>query len=94
MNHAYWMPDLVAGMHVIAGHTERDTGADHWVGEDLARGDGLPLLVLLDEYAKTHEKLGSPKVPRVYAIDRRGTVVHEGGLDGVDMWDALAAVEG
>jgi len=91
VNHAYWLPEVIAGLHVIAGRADRQAEHDYWVAEDLARGDGLPVLVLLDDYARVAEKLGNPASPRLYLVDRHGTVAHEGGLDGVAVWDALWA---
>jgi hypothetical protein len=95
LNYHTWLPELFAGLHVITTTPERQMGQPWWDAEDLARMDGLPLQVLLDEYGHVPDHLRPPESPTVYALDSDGTVLHEGLLDPVEMWDtlALASVE-
>jgi len=90
LNYYTWLPGLFAGLHVITTTPERQVGEPWWDAEDMAHADGLPVAVLLDEYGHVPDRVHPPASPTVYALDSDGTVLHEGLLDPVDMWDALA----
>lgn len=90
LNYYTWLPRLFAGLHVITSMPERKMGEPWWDAEDLARADGLPVAVLLDEYGHVPDHAHPPSSPTVYALDSGGTVLHEGLLDPVEMWDSLA----
>ena len=91
VNYATWLGDLVAGLHVVTIRPERDVAhPEWWDGEDTARYLGLPVRVLLDTYGRVTSTTAPPHAPTIYALGRDGVVLHEGWLDGVDVWDTLA----
>lgn len=93
VNYASWLGELVAGLHVITIRPERDVAhPEWWEAEDTARYLGLPLQVLVDERGQVTAAVQAERIPTVYAVDRTGLVLHEGQLDGVDIWDTLSLV--
>jgi serine/threonine protein kinase len=90
-NFAAFFPGFLIGLHVVTTATKRDVDhPEHYEGEDLARTAGVNLMCLHDYRAFVQRAVKPGKVPMVYLITKYGTCVHEGRLDEVDLWDALA----
>ncbi len=91
-NYATWFHELLAGLHVITAEPKRyaDRSA-HYRREDELRALALPFELLLEE-GEVMASLHPHGSPFVVLLDRAGTVVCEGELDGVLLWDALARV--
>lgn len=86
-----FFPTFLVGLHVVTTVEKRDAKhPEHYEGEDLARIAGVSMMVLHDYRAFVQRAIKPGKVPMIYMINKQGTCVHEGILDEVDLWDALA----
>jgi hypothetical protein len=89
-NYATWFRELLAGLHVITAEPKRYADrAAHYRREDQLRALPLPFELLLEK-GQVMTALAPQYSPFVVLLDRSGTVVFEGELDGVKLWDALA----
>ena len=89
-NFATFFAPFLAGMHAITLEPKRyPDRAAHYRVEDEVRALPLPFEVLLEEGEVTGAL--SPKgSPFVLLVDKRGTIVSEGALESVELWNALA----
>ncbi len=79
-------------LHVITSTDSEKEIGDWWLnGEKEARKAGVRFSLLYDEQDMISEELLSLRSPWVYALTRDGTVVHEGTMDDLGLWEALAA---
>jgi serine/threonine-protein kinase len=87
--YGYFFRDFIAGMHVIT--VETGTPADtRWLkGEDAVRTAEHPFELLEDFRGFLLRAVKPMSTPMVYAVSKRGYVLHEGLLDGVDLWTML-----
>jgi hypothetical protein len=92
-NYATWFQALLAGLHVITAEPKRyaDRPA-HYRREDEVRALPLPFELLLEK-GEVMTSLNPNGSPFVVLLDRAGTVLCEGELDGVMLWDALARAQ-
>lgn len=91
-NYARFFPEYLAGLHVLTMEKERQADRPfYYRAEDAARAAGYPVSVLLDPGDVTRA-VAPPGSPFVLMLDRTGTVVYEGELDSVELWDTLASV--
>jgi hypothetical protein len=91
-NYATWFAPFLAGLHVITAEPKRYADrAAHYRREDELRALPLPFELLLED-GQVMTALNPTGSPFVVLLDRAGTVVCEGELDGVMLWDALARV--
>ncbi len=92
-----WAPHFagrLAGLHVITEQAERPAGRESlFQVESEARAAGLPMTLLLDATGAVSAAVEPPSSPNVLALDREGRVEHQGLLDGVELWNALAGLE-
>jgi len=89
-NFATWFAPFLAGLHVITAEPKRyPNRSHHYQREDELRALGLPFELLLEQ-GEVMLAVASKYSPFVVLLDREGTVVTEGWLDGVDLWEALA----
>jgi hypothetical protein len=95
MNYATWFGPYVHGLHVITMATERHKNHD-WIYtlEDTLRTVDRPFALLADPEGEAHMPLEPDRSPMIFALDRRGTIVYEGDLDPIDLWDTIAALSG
>ena len=94
-NYATYFGRYLAGLHVVTMETQRQADrAWYFENEDQARASGLPLEVLLDTDGRVTRAVEPTRSPFVLLLDRDRRVVCEGELDGVDLWNALAAANG
>jgi len=90
-NLAAFFPTFLIGLHVVTTATKRDADhPEHYEGEDMARQAGVHMMCLHDYRAFVQRAVKPGRVPMVYLITKYGTCVHEGRLDEIDLWDALA----
>ena len=87
----YFEPFLHA-LHVLTMTKERQADRPYYYrAEDEARAAHLPVSVLLDPGDVT-AAVGQSMSPYVLMLDRTGTIVYEGELESVELWDTLASV--
>ena len=92
LNYVTWFGPLVNGLHVLTMAPQRYQDHGVWYQiEDTARAAGR-FALLLDEGGAAHAPLEQNRSPLIFALDRRGTIRYEGGLDSVDLWETLAAL--
>ena len=95
LNFATWFGPFLGGLHVITMEPARFAeGAWHYRLEDSARSLACRFNLLFDERGDVHTPVAPDRSPFICALDRRGTVLYEGDLESVDLWDTLAALEG
>ena len=86
--------ELVSGLHVLTMTAERRADRAYWFeNEDEARAQGLPLEVLHDAEGEVTSAVEPTGSPFVVALDRSGSVLVEGAMDQIDLWNALAKAE-
>ncbi len=91
-NYARFFPEYLHGLHVLTLTRERPSERPYYTqAEDAARAAGYPVSVLLDPGDVT-QAVAPTSSPFILMIDRTGTVVYEGELDSVALWDTLASV--
>jgi hypothetical protein len=91
-NYARFFPDFLHGLHVLTLEKERQAERPfYYRAEDAARAAGCPVSVLLDPGDVTRA-VAPQASPFILMLDRTGTVVYEGELDSVELWDTLASV--
>lgn len=79
-------------LHVVTSTDHEKEIADWWLGgEKEARKASVRFSVLYDEEDSLVEQLLFQKSPWEYVLAKDGTVVYEGHLDEVGLWEALAA---
>ncbi len=94
-NYATFFGRYLGGLHVITAEAQRPADrAWYFENEDRARAARLPFEVLLDADAHVTLAVEPSCSPFVLLLDRDGRVVYEGELDGVDLWNTLAAAAG
>ncbi|HET7290795.1 MAG TPA: hypothetical protein VFM88_00090 [Vicinamibacteria bacterium] len=92
-NYATYFPDFFAGLHVLTTCTERHPGREyHYEREAEVRALGHPFHLLHESDEAVVGTVQPPGSPATFLLDRTGTVVYEGRLDAVEVWDALASV--
>lgn len=92
-NYATWLRDFFAGLHVLTNRKERYPGREyHYEREAEVRALGHPFHLLHEHDEGIVMQILPPGSPTIFLLDRTGTIVYEGQLDGVDVWDALASV--
>ena len=89
-NYATWFAPFLAGLHVITAEPKRyPDRSHHYQREDALRSLPLPFELLL-ETGEVMLEVKASYSPFVVLLDAQGTVVCEGGLEPVELWDALA----
>lgn len=92
-NYATHLRDFFSGLHVLTSRKERHPGREyHYEREAEVRALELPFQLLHEHDEGVAAAVRPPGSPAIFLLDRTGTVVYEGGLDPVDVWDALASV--
>lgn len=92
-NYATYFRDLLAGLHVLTTKTERQWDrAYHYECEAELRLLGHPFQLVHEHDAAVTRTVMPAASPAIFLLDRTGTVVYEGRLDAVDVWDVLASV--
>ncbi len=91
-NYASYFTQYVHALHVITMEAERNAERAHYYqAEDDARAARFAVSILL-EPGNVVEAVMPHGSPFVMLLDRGGTVVYEGELDAVELWDTLASV--
>lgn len=89
-SYATWFGPYLAGLHVITAEPKRYADrAAHYRREDELRALPPPFELLLEQ-GEVYSALMPKGSPYVVLLDRAGTVLAEGELDGVSLWNALA----
>jgi hypothetical protein len=92
-NYATHLREFFWGLHVLTSRKERYPGREyHYEREAEVRALGLPFHLLHEHDEAVAGAILPPGSPTIFLLDRTGTVVYEGPLDSVDVWDALASV--
>jgi hypothetical protein len=92
-NFATWFGAYLKGLHVITMEPERPKERPYYFrAEDAIREAGLPLELLLED-GSLALALELTKSPFILLLDRDRRIRHEGDMSGVDVWNALAALE-
>ena len=95
LNYATYFKDYFAGLHVLTVTTERHPGREyHYQREAAVRELDLPFHLLHEQDARVTQTIEPPGSPAIFLLDRAGTVVFQGHLDSVEVWDLLASVSG
>ena len=91
-NYASYFAQYLHALHVITMEPERNAERAHYYkAEDEARAARFPVSILL-EPGNVTDAIAPHGSPFVLLLDRSGTVVYEGELDVVELWDTLASV--
>lgn len=91
-NYARYFSEHLHALHVITMEAERKADRAHYyTSEDEARAARFPVSILL-EPGEVTDKVAPHGSPLVLLLDRSATVVFEGELDAVELWDTLASV--
>ena len=86
--------EFVSGLHVVTQASERPADRDYWfTNEDEALAQNLPVEILHDADGEVTHAVEPTGSPFVVALARDGTVLTEGALEQVELWDALAKVD-
>ena len=89
-NFATYFAPYLAGLHVITAEPKRYADrAAHYEREAEVRALPLPFELLLEE-GEVVSALMPTGSPFILLLDRQGTIVYEGELEGVEWWDTLA----
>ena len=89
-NFATFFAPFLAGMHAITMEPRRyPDRLHHYEREDEVRALPLPFEVLLEQ-GEVATAIAPPGSPFVLLVDGGGTIVSEGQLESVDLWNALA----
>ncbi len=92
-NYATFLHPFFAGLHVLTSRKERYPDREyHYEREAEVRKLGLPFHLLHEHDEQVMMTVLPPGSPAIFLLDRTGTVVYQGDLDSVDVWDALASV--
>jgi hypothetical protein len=92
-NYATYLRDFFSGLHVLTSRRERHPGREyHYQREAEVRTLELPFHLLHEHDEAVTRAVVPPGSPAIFLLDRTGTVVYDGPLDSVDVWDALASV--
>lgn len=92
-NYATHFPAFFAGLHVLTTKTERYPDREyHYEREAEVRALGHPFHLLHEHDEGVVGTILPPGSPAIFLLDRTGTVVYQGHLDAVEVWDALASV--
>ena len=92
-NYASYFRDFFAGLHVLTTRTERYPDREyHYEREAEVRALGHPFHLLHEHDEAVIRTILPPGSPAVFLVDRTGTVVYQGELDAVEVWDVLASV--
>ncbi len=92
-NYATHFHGYFAGLHVLTTSTERYPGREyHYEREAEVRALGLPFHLLHESDEAVIATVLPPGSPSIFLLDRTGTVVYQGELDSVEVWDVLASV--
>ena len=92
-NYATYFPTFFAGLHVLTTRTERYPYREyHYEREAEVRALGHPFHLLHEHDGGVVGTILPPGSPSIFLLDRTGTVVYQGELDAVEVWDALASV--
>ncbi len=83
--------DWISGLHVLTTTPERRADRAYWFeNEDEALAQGLPVEVLLDADEEVTLAIEATGSPFIVALDQTGRVLVEGGMEQIDLWNALA----
>jgi hypothetical protein len=89
-NYATWFAPFLAGLHVITAEPNRYPDRSlHYEREDELRALPLPFELLIEQ-GEVMTAVAARYSPFVVLLDADGTVVCEGELEPVELWDALA----
>lgn len=92
-NYATYMGEFLAGLHVLTLDPKRHPNREfHYECEARVRAVGRPFHLLHEADMGVVGAIEPRSSPRVFLLDRTSTIVYEGDLDSVDVWDALASV--
>jgi len=92
-NYATHLREFFSGLHVLTCRKERHPDREqHGQREAEVRALGHPFELLHEADEAVVNTILPSGSPVIFLLDRTGTVVYEGGLDPVDVWDALASV--
>jgi hypothetical protein len=92
-NYMTYLGDFLAGLHVLTTETKRYPNREfHYECEAKVRALRRPFHLLHEHDSGVINTIEPRSSPMVFLLDRTGTVVYQGGLDAVDIWDALASV--
>lgn len=91
-NYARYFAEYLHALHVITMEAERQADRAHYYkSEDEARAARFPVSILL-EPGNITDAIAPHGSPLVLLLDRSATVVYEGELEAVELWDTLASV--
>lgn len=92
VSQAPWFRERWPQLHVISMETEKRADRARWFeAEARARERKLPFVVLHED-GSLCAAIEPPGSPWLFVLDQQGRVVHEGELEGCELWDALASV--
>jgi len=92
-NYVFYMGEYLAGLHVLTTETQRYPNREfHYECEARVRALGRPFHLLHEHDSGVTRVVAPRSSPMVFLLDRTGTVVYQGWLDAVDIWDVLASV--
>jgi hypothetical protein len=92
-NYAAYFRDYFAGLHVLTTVRDRYPGREyHYAREAEVRALGVPFHLLHEHDAAVIGAILPRGSPSIFLLDRTGTVVYQGELDSVEVWDVLASV--
>lgn len=82
--------EFLQGAHLVTDAGVRDPSLAQWTAaeEEVAAG-AAPFHVLEDYRGFVARAIKPNRAPVVYAVNRQGTVVHEGDLGPVELWEML-----
>ena len=91
--HAGPFGEFIRGVHLVTDEPSKQGVDPAWLrAEKAVIGAGLPFHALEDYRGFLRRAIKPPGSPIVYGISRRGTVVLEGRLESVELWDMLSDV--